>query len=349
MQKISVFHIEDNTNVPIALREDKSYKYGFNGMERDDEVSGNGNSYNFGARLYNSRLGKSFTRDPLAFAAYPQVTPYSGLNNNPITNIDIDGKLILYFGGFWPGNNDKPAIDYWDSKIILGKTAAYFSDYTAMFFNGHDDAVSSIGNSVPPIIIVSPAIRRKMEGFKKGTMQAQNIADALKKQRTSDPNAKINVVAHSMGAAYSEGFLRALRSATDENGDALFTDDDFGEGLFFAPFQADEVSIKGLLNGGQQFSNTLDPLSCCGKIEGVDRQITGTDLNPLTIFGHKLIALEHKFLTDQKNVRQPKDVTPKTKGSKSNNSGGGVLPPRTSIKPRQNPENPRGGDSTSNF
>ena len=34
------------------------YKYGFNGMEKDDEVKGSGNSYDFGERIYDSRLAK---------------------------------------------------------------------------------------------------------------------------------------------------------------------------------------------------------------------------------------------------------------------------------------------------
>lgn len=32
------------------------YRYGFNGMEKDDEVKGSGNSYDFGARMYSSTL-----------------------------------------------------------------------------------------------------------------------------------------------------------------------------------------------------------------------------------------------------------------------------------------------------
>ncbi len=34
-----------------------SYRYGFNGMEKDDEIKGNGNSYDFGARIYDPRVG----------------------------------------------------------------------------------------------------------------------------------------------------------------------------------------------------------------------------------------------------------------------------------------------------
>lgn len=32
------------------------YRYGFNGMEKDDEVKGSGNSYDFGARIYDRVL-----------------------------------------------------------------------------------------------------------------------------------------------------------------------------------------------------------------------------------------------------------------------------------------------------
>jgi len=35
-----------------------SYRYGFNGMEKDDEVKGEGNSLDFGARIYDPRVGR---------------------------------------------------------------------------------------------------------------------------------------------------------------------------------------------------------------------------------------------------------------------------------------------------
>jgi len=41
------------------------YRYGFNGKEKDSEVSGEGNSYDYGFRIYNPRLGKFLSVDPL--------------------------------------------------------------------------------------------------------------------------------------------------------------------------------------------------------------------------------------------------------------------------------------------
>ena len=44
------------------------YRYGFNGMEKDDEIEGEGNSYDFGARTYDPRIGRFKRIDPFAVA-----------------------------------------------------------------------------------------------------------------------------------------------------------------------------------------------------------------------------------------------------------------------------------------
>lgn len=66
-------------------------RYGFNGMERDDEVKGEGNSYDFGARMYDNRLGRWLTIDPLA-PKYSSISPYTFVLNNPCLLLDLDGK-----------------------------------------------------------------------------------------------------------------------------------------------------------------------------------------------------------------------------------------------------------------
>ena len=68
-----------------------SYRYSFNGKEGDDEVKGNGNQIDFGARAYDSRLGRWFSLDALE-KKYPYLSPYNFVANNPIVFIDIDGR-----------------------------------------------------------------------------------------------------------------------------------------------------------------------------------------------------------------------------------------------------------------
>ncbi len=64
--------------------------YSFQGMEHDDEVKGDGNSYTTEFRQYDSRLGRWLTLDPL-MSKYPDQSPYVGFNNNPIYFIDPSG------------------------------------------------------------------------------------------------------------------------------------------------------------------------------------------------------------------------------------------------------------------
>ncbi|WP_070138326.1 RHS repeat domain-containing protein [Crocinitomix algicola] len=68
------------------------YRYGFNGMEDDEEVmDANGQSYDFGARFYNPRVGRWLSRDPLE-AKYPSTASYIFGANNPVIFMDFNGK-----------------------------------------------------------------------------------------------------------------------------------------------------------------------------------------------------------------------------------------------------------------
>ena len=66
------------------------YRFGFNGKEKDNEVNGIGNLYDYGFRIYNSRLGRFLSTDPLA-PDYPWLSSYQFASLNPIYNIDVDG------------------------------------------------------------------------------------------------------------------------------------------------------------------------------------------------------------------------------------------------------------------
>jgi RHS repeat-associated protein len=66
------------------------YRYGFNGKESDNEVKGAGTQYDYGFRIYDPRLGKFLSVDPLT-QSYPWYTPYQFAGNKPILAIDLDG------------------------------------------------------------------------------------------------------------------------------------------------------------------------------------------------------------------------------------------------------------------
>jgi RHS repeat-associated protein len=67
-----------------------AYRYGFNGMEKDDEIKGNENSYTTHFRQYDPRLGRWLSIDPLS-KDFPWQSPYVAFDNNPLNKIDPDG------------------------------------------------------------------------------------------------------------------------------------------------------------------------------------------------------------------------------------------------------------------
>ncbi len=86
---------EDESVVTVCREVDGFYRYGFQGQEKDDEVKGRGNSYDFGARMHDPRIGRFFSRDPL-FAVYLDWSPYVFAGNNPIVFIDDNGEGPRY-------------------------------------------------------------------------------------------------------------------------------------------------------------------------------------------------------------------------------------------------------------
>lgn len=68
-----------------------SYRYGYNGMEKDDETKGlSGSSYTTEFRQYDPRLGRWASLDPLMMK-FPWMSPYTAFDNNPIYFTDPYG------------------------------------------------------------------------------------------------------------------------------------------------------------------------------------------------------------------------------------------------------------------
>ncbi len=73
---------------PGRNQQSDAYRYGFNGMEKDDEVKGSGNSYTAEFWQYDSRLGRRWNMDPVVKTFR---SSYDAFSNNPIIRIDPNG------------------------------------------------------------------------------------------------------------------------------------------------------------------------------------------------------------------------------------------------------------------
>ena len=202
-----------------------------------------------------------------------------------------------------------------------------------MYFNGSDEAYSprlSDHNGAPTI--TSEAYLRRSKGAIAGKMYAEDIKKALEAQRKDNPNAKINFVAHSMGAAYGTGFIKALRNATDSEGNPLFTDEDFGEGYFLGTFQPNKLTAPTFMKT-TEYQFTYDVT----KLLGRGGQIRNTDYFESRFSfsdGHKNFRFSEFFRPSgfHFNRSSNKDKTPKPK------NGGDKVGDQNKGGPRYDPK-----------
>jgi RHS repeat-associated protein len=76
-------------NASFAIK----YRSGFNDKEINGDISND--NYDFGARIYDARLGRWTAVDPLQ-NKYAYLTPFAYTANNPICLKEIDGKDFIY-------------------------------------------------------------------------------------------------------------------------------------------------------------------------------------------------------------------------------------------------------------
>jgi RHS repeat-associated protein len=118
--------------VPNRHGSSESYRYGFNGQEKDDELKGDGNFIAYADRGYDPRIGRFISVD--AFAnAMPSQSPYSYALNNPIYFVDDNGN--------WPKPSELLPKD--TSPLIKGMVDGVWEGLTGSVGFAYDYATDS--------------------------------------------------------------------------------------------------------------------------------------------------------------------------------------------------------------
>lgn len=96
------------------------YRFGFQGQEKDDEISGStGSHINYKYRIHDTRIGRFLSIDPLT-KDYPHNSPYAFSENRVIDGIELEGLEYL--------DADEAKINFingviaWDYKNVTGGT-----------------------------------------------------------------------------------------------------------------------------------------------------------------------------------------------------------------------------------
>ncbi len=155
-----------------------AYRYGFNGKEQDPEVKGQGDQYDYGKRMYDPRVGKFLSLDPLS-SKYTFYSPYQFAANSPIYAVDIDGLEVA---------------------AILNRAESLLN--TPYEFGGKEPSPALIGS------LANPEKRKFWENELKPELQ--HISDGY----PDHVNAKIPFATAYMGG--EERFLELWKFTVDE-------------------------------------------------------------------------------------------------------------------------------------
>ena len=126
-----------------------SYRYGFQGQEKDDEVKGEGNSINFTFRMYDPRAGRFFAVDPLT-RKYPHYTPYSFSGNKVIAFLELEGLEEILFQ-YMDRYEYKPVFETNEDIDILKRvdnaSSNFFSFFGNLYADYHNTVQSTANNT----------------------------------------------------------------------------------------------------------------------------------------------------------------------------------------------------------
>jgi RHS repeat-associated protein len=148
------------------------HRFTFNGKEADNDVYGTGNAMDFGARIYDSRLGRWLSVDPLQ-RKYPDLTPYNYTGNSPIVFVDKDGRDL--------GLNVTHAADGKIGTIIIVANV-YTTNKEAY---NQALAASNDLKSVQKTAIIDG--KEYAVSFQVNVTLSDNKAEAMKEVRQTDP------------------------------------------------------------------------------------------------------------------------------------------------------------------
>jgi len=182
------------------------HRYGFNGKEKEDGI--NIDNYDFGARIYDGRVGRWLSVDPIA-SKYPGYSPFVFAFSNPLCVVDPGGDENIIIVG---GQNDKTA----GNKLMFAhqaitKVASYQSrgdksTTVVMFSMGYTkNQIDAIKKSVTKyggnLVLVSSS--DELFNYINSKSTTQKLVSS---QRNSDKVQDVDIFAHGVVGSIQPGY-----------------------------------------------------------------------------------------------------------------------------------------------
>jgi RHS repeat-associated protein len=246
------------------------YRYGFNGKENDNEVKGTGNQQDYGMRIYDPRVGKFLSVDPLS-KEYPELTPYQFAGNTPIQAIDLDGTEPAN-----PEKGKKNLLIVVQGYVRPGPIKMETQVQNAMKRNaalGADNDLGQLGSS----------LSSRYKDLQTVTFASSNtdntrndIAKTINAFKKANPEGKIIAVGHSLGG---ENIIQAAAENSKVAINLMITLDPRGTGLFRSSTINDVgKNVDNSINYWQYMRNGVSgaELNFNNNSKGINIEVEGT-------------------------------------------------------------------------
>jgi len=170
----------------VCNGEKDKYRFGYNGQEKDNEWAGVGNEYNFGARLYDTRVARFSSVDP-DVRKYPIWSPYSYAKNDPTRYVDIGGqgpgdKVIIFTGAILVPAYQKvtPTMLYIEDQVA--KSTGAVTMYPTTYIENDDNYIKSAVTEIKSWREANPHGKLAIVGYSYGGVVAMKLSRALDKE-----------------------------------------------------------------------------------------------------------------------------------------------------------------------
>jgi|GEM_PF-3128513 len=129
-----------------------SYRYGFQGQEKDGELSGEGNSLNYKYRMHDPRIGRFFATDPLE-KKYPFNSPYAFSENRVLDSKELEGCEDMNIH-VWELQNNDGSMQYINIPSYETGSLGHGENGIAIYFHGAD-GVDKKPIYIPAVTVVN--------------------------------------------------------------------------------------------------------------------------------------------------------------------------------------------------
>ncbi len=195
------------------------YRFGFNGQEKAAETVSD--AYDFGARIYDARLGRWLAVDAYKHA-YPQLSPYTFAMNDVIRLLDEDGNFVRDKEGnlifttrgksrtteiTQPGSQTAYFNEIYEKDLMGDNNVVYREHFELRYEAVNGYLLDNSGKKVPALLVDNARVRavKVIEVFNKATNTWETSTVEASDKEAQEFTSTLDARTNCTGSALLDG------------------------------------------------------------------------------------------------------------------------------------------------